>query len=179
MFIGFFVTASTFVNATEFTNELRLCYHYGCSKQVSFEVSEAGRARLAEIFSDVGHAHAEREAIADAIVELYREAAAHAPISADKGGNFGDGSADGRMDCVDHSENDTTFMRYLAGQGWLRHHRVEKPAWRAPWIVDLHYASRLTDAQSGEAWIVDSWFFDFGHKPVVLPYQQWKKGYTP
>ncbi|MGL6070944.1 hypothetical protein [Craterilacuibacter sp.] len=118
----------------------------------------------------------ERAAIAQAVQRLYLAAAEHAPIAADRGGNFADGSADGRMDCVDHSQNDTTFLQYLAQQGLLQHHRVAAPVWRAPWIIDLHYASQIIEIASETPWVVDSWFFDFGHEPVVVPYQQWKKG---
>ena len=53
------------------------------------------------------------------------------PIWQDKGGNFRDGPAEGRMDCVDHSSNVSTFLTYLQDHGWLQYHTVGKPAARA------------------------------------------------
>ncbi|WP_235930217.1 hypothetical protein [Craterilacuibacter sinensis] len=158
---------------------LTICYHYGCSKSASFFPAADTRDEVAALFKQVASAPEERAAISLAVQRLYREAAQHAPIASDKGGNLADGTADGRMDCVDHSQNDTTFLHYLARQGLLQHHRVADTVWRAPWIIDLHYASRIIETADDSNWVVDSWFFDFGHEPVIVPYQLWKKGYHP
>lgn len=158
---------------------LPLCYHYGCSREAHVNVDDDSRRWLAAVLADGATAEAEREAVRSAVQQLYLMAGKSAPIWQDKGGNFSDGGAEGRMDCVDHSSNVTTFLHYLQEQGWLRFHSVAKPAWRAPWIVNLHYTAVLRDNGSGLDWAVDSWFKDFGALPEVVPLAIWKEGYSP
>lgn len=158
---------------------LPLCYHYGCKREARFEVAADDKQRLSRLLAGGATAEAEREAVRSAIQQLYLTAGKSTPIWQDKGGNFSDGGAEGRMDCVDHSSNVTTFLRYLQDQGWLRFHSVSKPAWRAPWIVNLHYTAVLHDSDSGQDWAVDSWFKDFGAQPEVVPLAIWKEGYSP
>ncbi|WP_230623349.1 MULTISPECIES: hypothetical protein [Chromobacterium] len=158
---------------------LNICYHYRCSRQAYFEISEEARDWLAARLARAGSAAAEREAVSDAVVALYRIAARDTPIWQDKGGNFHDGPAEGRMDCVDHSSNVTAFLGYLDRQGWLKFHHAAPPAWRAPWILDLHYTGVLHDIAAGQDWAVDTWFRDFGEPPVVVPLSIWMKGYEP
>lgn len=156
-----------------------VCYGYGCRHQAQVTILPEEATRLASHFSAVTDAESERAALAVAVQDLYQVAAQYTPIHQDKGGNVADGAAPGRMDCVDHSQTDTAFLTYLAAQGLLRHHDVLKPAYRAPWFFDLHYASQIRDQSSNEAWIVDSWFHDFGAKPEVVPLSEWADGWSP
>ncbi|AXE34143.1 hypothetical protein [Chromobacterium phragmitis] len=158
---------------------LNICYHYGCSRHAQFGISEEEHDWLATRLARADSASAEREAVADAVLALYRIAARTTPIWQDRGGNFRDGPAEGRMDCVDHSSNVTTFLNYLQRQGWLKFHRAAPPEWRAPWILDLHYTGVLRDNTDGQNWAVDSWFKDFGEPPVVVPLSVWMTGYEP
>ncbi|WP_440027459.1 hypothetical protein [Chromobacterium amazonense] len=162
-----------------FADALNICYHYRCSRHASFELSAEEHDWLAARLSQADTAQNEREAVADAVQALYFIAARDMPIWQDKGGNFHDGPAEGRMDCVDHSSNVTTFLRYLDSQGWLKFHRAAPPEWRAPWILDLHYTGVLHDNAANQDWAVDTWFKDFGEPPVVVPLSVWMKGYEP
>ncbi|MCD4500087.1 hypothetical protein [Chromobacterium vaccinii] len=158
---------------------LNICYHYGCSRHAQFDISDEEHDWLAARMSRSDSAASEREAVADAVLTLYRIAARDTPIWQDKGGNFRDGPAQGRMDCVDHSSNVTTFLNYLQRQGWLKFHRAAPPEWRAPWILDLHYTGVLHDNAANQDWAVDTWFKDFGEPPVVVPLSVWMTGYEP
>ena len=162
-----------------YADTLNICYHYGCSKHAYFEISPEAKQRLSTLLDSANSPDSERERVKDAVVELYRQAGQSTPVWQDKGGNVNDGPADGRMDCVDHSSNVTTFLRYLQGKGWLKYHVTATPQWRAPWIVDLHYTAVLHDATTGDDWAVDSWFKDFGAPPAVVPLTIWKEGYAP
>ena len=101
-------------------------------------VDADARARLQALFQHINSAAAERDAVRDAVQQLYLNAGAQSPIYQDKGGNFRVGLAEGRMDCAYHSTNTTTFLNYLAAQGWLQYHSVGKPVYRLPRIIDLH-----------------------------------------
>ncbi|UOO82343.1 hypothetical protein LVJ83_02385 [Uruburuella testudinis] len=158
---------------------LKICFHYGCKAETAVNVSAVVKQQLAARFAGVADAAAEREAVRDAVQQLYLNAGRQSPIYQDKGGNFSDGTAEGRMDCVDHSSNSTTFLNYLAAQGWLKFHSVGKPVYRLPRIIDLHYAAQLIENENGGKWVVDSWFEDFGAAPAIVDWPAWKKGWRP
>ncbi|MCW3479387.1 hypothetical protein OL229_07380 [Neisseriaceae bacterium JH1-16] len=166
--------------APAWSTTLKVCYHYGCQRQASFEVDEQAESTLAALFAashdDVG----ERSAVVQAVQQLYQVAATQfAPIAEDRGGNFSDGTAEGKMDCVDHSTNVQGFLDYFLAHGWLRYHQLMGRTWRAPRVLDLHYAAQLHDIVDGSDWIVDSWFKDFGAPPLMVPLAIWMEGYSP
>lgn len=173
------VLASVLSSTPSFSQTLSVCYHANCFKKVTLKVSSNTHSQVGAFFSSITSATEEREAIRHAVRKLYLEAAKYSPIASDRGGNFNDTSADGRMDCVDHSRNDTTFLTYLQQQGWLSYHRVGEIVWRNPLIINLHYASQVIDINTGNSWVVDTWFLDFGELAIVIPYEQWKSGYSP
>ncbi|POZ62293.1 hypothetical protein [Chromobacterium alticapitis] len=162
-----------------FADALNICYHYRCSRQTSFEVTDEAQAWLATRLARADSPQSERAAVADAVQTLYFLAAQDSPIWQDRGGNSHDGPAEGRMDCVDHSSNVTTFLRYLDRQGWLKYHHAAPSEWRAPHILDLHYTGVLHDVAAKQDWAVDTWFKDFGEPPVVVPLSVWMTGYEP
>ncbi len=157
----------------------KVCYGYGCRQQVQVTILPEEAQRLAAYFAEVETAADERQALASALQDWYHIAAQHTPIAQDKGGNASDGTATGKMDCVDHSETDTAFLNYVQRQGWLRHHDVLAPAYRAPRFFDLHYASQVREQNGGKAWVIDTWFHDFGARPEVLPLTTWAEGWSP
>ncbi|UTH72702.1 hypothetical protein [Chromobacterium sp. IIBBL 290-4] len=158
---------------------LNICYHYRCSRQAYFDISDEERDWLAARMAQADSAESERAAVGDAVQTLYFIAARFTPIWQDKGGNIHDGPAEGRMDCVDHSSNVTTFLHYLERQGWLKFHHAAQAEWRAPHILDLHYTGVLHDDAANQDWAVDTWFKDFGEPPVVVPLSVWMTGYEP
>lgn len=157
---------------------LPLCYGYGCRVDTRFAVSTPQQAEVAQLFAHVATPDDERRAVSQAIGLLERIAGEQTPIRDDKGGNFSDGTSPGRRDCVDHSTTNAEWLLWLRDKGWLRLHTPAGKAWRAPWIVDLHYTAVMTDA-GGRQWAVDSWFFDNGHDAAVVPLDVWMKGYSP
>ena len=162
-----------------FSQTLSVCYQANCLEKTSFTVSSGTRSQVGIFFSSVTSATEEREAIRHAVRRLYLEAAKYSPIASDRGGNFKDSSVKGRMDCVDHSRNDTTFLIYIQQQGWLNYHQIGEIVWRNPLLINLHYASQIIDINAGNSWVVDTWFLDFGELATVVPYEQWKSGYSP
>ncbi len=179
VFFTILVLASVLSSTPSFCQTLLVCYHANCFKKKTFEISSNTHNQVATFFSSVTSAADEREAIRYAVRELYLEAAKYSPIASDRGGNFSDITADGRMDCVDHSRNNFTFLTYMQQQGWLQYHRVGEIVWRNPLIINLHYAGQILDINTGTSWVIDTWFHDFGELAVIIPYEQWKNGYYP
>jgi hypothetical protein len=168
-----------FSSVPSLSQTLSVCYQANCLEKTSFTVSSDAHSQVGIFFSSVTSAIEEREAIRHGVRRLYLEAAKYSPIASDRGGNFKDSSVKGRMDCVDHSKNDTTFLVYIQQQGWLNYHQIGEIVWRNPLFINLHYASHIIDINNMNSWVVDTWFLDFGELATVIPYEQWKSGYSP
>lgn len=138
------------------------------------------QAVLAAYGSPAASAAAERVQIARAVAELERRVGALTGTSRDHGGTFGYGGGEGEMDCIDEATNTTTYLRLLAGAGLLRWHTVAPRANRGGLIGFRwpHNTAALEEI-GGEIWAVDSWFFDNGVAPVIVPLDQWLEGWSP
>ena len=141
---------------------INICYHYGCSRHAYVDIPAEADAWLAARLSAANSPETERSAVRDAVTALYHIAARTLPIWQDKGGNFRDGPAEGRMDCVTTAAMSAPSSLICRHHGWLQYHTVGKPAWRAPLLLDLHYTAVLRDMLSGRDWAVDSWFRTLG-----------------
>jgi hypothetical protein len=159
--------------------EVTICYNWGCHAEarVVFDVNDL--LRIGALFDDVDTAALERASIQLAIGMMERIAGEQTPTRNDRGGNVNDDGVDGRMDCIDHSHNTTAYLRLLERRGLLRFHRVLDPVERAPWLVDVHWAARIQELDSGAQYVVDSWFFDNGQPAAIFTLQDWKHGATP
>lgn len=159
--------------------ELTLCYHYGCDRNRRIELDDTAQIWFRQRLDDVANAADERAALQDIVLSYYQRAAREAPIASDRGGNHEDATNVGRMDCLDHSHNVLVLLQLLAGKGWLHHHQLLGQVHRAPLLFDHHAAVAVRDVTSGQDWVIDSWFRDFGAPPVVVPLAIWKEGFSP
>jgi hypothetical protein len=158
---------------------LSICFNYGCRDRQAIEVVAEDLDALRGRFDAVTDSLDERDAIGAAVAALYRIAARQSPIWRDRGGNVADDDTKhGRMDCIDHSTNTTTFLRLLARLGWLRFHAVGDPVERG-WVLSNHRAATIRDRTSAAEYTVDSWFFDPGVLPVVYPLKEGLDGRRP
>lgn len=123
---------------------LELCFGYGCNEEVGALILESELDRVAVLFADVGDAASERDAVANAVGALYRLVGGQTPVFMDRGGNYADDEAYGRMDCIDHSTTTTRMLALMARRGWLRFHEVEEPARRAR-IFTQHFSARMRE----------------------------------
>lgn len=158
---------------------VEICYNWGCQSraQVVFDVNDL--LRIAALFDGADTPALERASIRLAIGMMARIAGEQTPTHNDRGGNLEDEGIDGRMDCIDHSRNTTAYLKLLERRGWLRFHEVLDPVQRAPWFVDVHWAARIREHDTGEDYVVDSWFFDNGQPAAVFTLREWKSGAEP
>lgn len=157
-------------------DEVTICYNYGCFAKAQVKFSEAQLADLQRLLAAAGDAKAERAAISAVIGRMYAIAGEQTPIWRDKGGNFADRGEDGQMDCIDHSENTYTFLGLLELHGWLRFHEVLEPIRRVRYLIAVHWAARIRDKGTQQAYAVDSWYVDNGHPALVIPVEDWRSG---
>lgn len=160
-------------------DQVTICYNYDCAvkAEVIFNGKQLNKVR--SLFSDEKNAEAERRAISQAIGLFATFSGEQTPTHNDKGGNAHDDGVDGRMDCLDHSHNTTEYLKLLERHGWLKFHKVLERVMRAPYLVDDHWAGRIVETQTGQEYIVDSWFFDNGHPAAIFTLEDWKHGAEP
>lgn len=159
--------------------ELPICYNYDCATREYFSLSRTDLIQLGALFRGLKSPAAERTSIGLAIGFLNTLAGAQTPVHNDRGGNFDDDGVDGRMDCIDHATTATGYLQFLQQRGLMRMHTVGDPVYRAPYIVNDHWAASVRDKHSGEEYAVDAWFFDNGHPAAVVPLPAWVKGWEP
>jgi hypothetical protein len=158
--------------------EVPVCFNYGCKDvaTVSFGLSELGEIK--RLFAEAASPQAEREAIARAMGTLYFHAALQTPTWRDRGGNIDDDELDGRMDCIDHSTNTTSYLALLQRTGLLRFHVVTGRVQRGRFLA-IHWGAGIAEKATEARWIVDTWFLDPGSPATIYPLDEWLEGARP
>lgn len=158
-----------------------ICYGYGCIAQAQIRFSEAQLRDIGRQLSVAVDAAEERKLLAVAVGELYGWAGQQSDIRNDRGGNYADGHAPGKMDCIDHSTSTTRLLKLLQARGSLRWHRVLEPEVRNwAFVFPAHWSAVIEEKKDGGArFVVDSWFVDNGQPAVILPLAEWKEGAGP
>lgn len=168
-----FIFASSPVNAQSFS----VCFEHGCASSVAVTLGTFDWQKIRELFAHAENAESERAQIAKAIA-LLETIAAEKIGAADRGGT---GLVyTGQMDCIDESINTTTYLTLFMHTALLRWHRVEKPATRG-WLLFgwPHTTAVMSEPETQQHFAVDSWFYDNGTAPVIVPLEEWKKGWKP
>jgi hypothetical protein len=96
--------------------------------------------------------------------------------------NFTHHGESGQMDCIDESSNTLTYLTLLEDGKLLTWHRAGVRINRGPYSLVIqvpHSAAGMVEIASGDRYAVDSWFGANGEPALVLPYDQWARGYRP
>ncbi len=158
------------------TLKLEVCYNYGCKEKASILLAEKDFDLLRSMFHGLDSAEKEKASIRQAIAQIEKIVGRNLPTVNDVGGNYQKGMVEiGQMDCIDESTNTTSYLTFLQQQGLLRWHEVEERAFRAPYLFDQHWAAQIRERNSGDRFVVDSWFDDNGKPPLIQPLDDWKR----
>ncbi|MBD3610054.1 MAG: hypothetical protein HUJ30_05845 [Gammaproteobacteria bacterium] len=131
-------------------------------------------SKIAALFSSVKSPAEERQQLRLAIAEFELLAAQYTPTGNDVGENYREGMKEtGQQDCIDESLNTSTYISYMLEQGWLKWHKLEERAFRAPWLFDQHWSAQISQINTGTRYVVDSWFFDNGQPAVIQTLADW------
>lgn len=160
------------------------CHNWSCAGSVEVEFAEPFLREIADLMRPASSAAHERELLAVALGRIYAYAGARTRIGNDRAGNTDDAEIDGRMDCIDHSNNTTTLLGIFERRGWLRFHRAAAPRFRHRlFVLPVHRSAVIEevlrsaddplDVASGERFAVDSWLVDPGLPVVILPMDDW------
>jgi len=166
-----------------------ICHGFGCRYESSVTITGEEWRQIEAFFrKPAGTPTAEREQIRRAVGWFEVIVGRHSPIHLDRGKNELPGKSSrvrlgrdefvngrsrvGQMDCIDESRNVTTYLTLMEQAGLFDHHRVVERALRQS-AVDQHYAGQIEEIDSGERWVVDSWFYDFGSLPYLEESREW------
>lgn len=170
-------------------NNFTHCFNYGCQTQAKVALPAATEKKLKKLFSPAPKsAKSERLKIAQAIGIFETDIGAMTGTANDYHGTFRLYQTDApstrnfQQDCVDESTNTTIYLSLLNQMGFLKFHNVGFPATRQPFSNGnrwWHQTATIQETSSSAIYVVDSWFFDNGAPAVVIPLNEWKKGWHP
>lgn len=76
--------------------------------------------------------------------------------------------------------NTTTYLYMMQQDGLLQWHRLRDPLTRGFFFFGWPRTTAVIEARGDHSlWAVDSWFYDNGLIPEILPLEQWKEGWSP
>lgn len=149
-------------------------YSAGKQVQTTISINAEDWARLEGFFAPPpANALEERHRIRYAIAVFEQIAGVQTPTWQDLAVNTGHLGSNGALDCIDESTNTTVYLRVLAQQGLLRFHEVEPPIARHRVFVDIHQTAVIRELESGQRFVVDSWFRDNGFPPYITTVDAW------
>ena len=157
---------------------LEVCYDFGC-KNRSMVTLDRSEWDSVEKLLDAQNPRDERKQIKHAIARMETLIGQYTPLHKDLGMNLpitdAAESSDlfpGQLDCIDESINTTRYLQLMQQRGLLRFHSVLKRAYRRSFITQ-HWAAQIIDHQSGQKFVIDSWFEKNGEPPVLVSSERW------
>lgn len=175
------VFPSELVIADPTPTRFSVCLNYGCDtvKTVGFQANQW--AAIKALFrKPPSTAEQERERLKMAIALIEYLVGDLAGTSQDKAGDLAGLGLPGQQDCIDESVNTSLYLTLLQSVGLMRFHSVEDRATRSYVIFGYpHTTAVIRENPSGKKFAVDSWFYDNGKPPVIIPLETWKDGWEP
>lgn len=158
------------------------CHAYGCASHYLVELNKSQWKQIDKIFARPSkNAAQERERIIKAVGLFERMVGGMTGTDADVKGTFRK-TGENQLDCVDESTNTTIYLDLLKQRGHLTFHDIEQPQIRLPFVGGgawIHQTAVMRERESGIDYAVDSWFYDNGIEPVIVPLEDWRKGWKP
>jgi hypothetical protein len=158
-----------------------VCFDHSCRTIVTRSVSNREWQMItAPLQTPASMAADERTAIAHAIALMEQAVGKKTGTTGDRGGNLAGFGKPGQMDCIDESSNTTTYLKMLQQEDLFRFHEVRDRSTRFGLLAGMpHTSAVIRDIASGQDYVVDSWFYDNGKLPVIMPLEEWKSGWRP
>ena len=160
-----------------------VCHSHSCQKVTNTGLTTEEWRQVRQIFiPSAKSAEAERRQIGEAIAYLERTVGRKIGTDKDRARNFSwhFGSGGSQLDCIDESTNSTTYMTLMANDGLLQWHRVSETETRGFVLFGWpHTTAVIQEKRNGNQWAVDSWFYDNGQEPAILPLSVWADGWEP
>ena len=162
--------------------EFSICYDNSCDSVTHVSLTESEWQSVRDIFiQKPDDASQERGLIASTIGYLEQIVGKKTGTYRDKAKNFnGRGLGGGQLDCIDESTNTTLYLMMLYKDGLIQYHGIEDRVTRGFFLFGWpHTTAVIRELESSQAFAIDSWFYDNGIPPAVLPLQVWQSGWEP
>ncbi len=159
-----------------------VCYKHTCEVVETQSLTKSEWREVHNIFKSPSHSpESERVLIKKAVAHMEKLIGRKVNTSSDKGGNFAGMFEDGnQMDCIDESSNTTTYLALMQKHDLLKWHQVQPTKTRGFFIFGMpHTTAVIKETRSAKVWAVDSWFYDNGVEPEILPISKWSDGWSP
>jgi hypothetical protein len=158
-----------------------VCHGNGCRLSTPIILTTQEWDKVRAVFEPPPRDAAEERArIAKAVGVLETLSGIRAGTFDDTAGTFPGGGSASQMDCVDEAVNTTTALAMMIGDGLVTRHDLRGPDSRGHFVSGWpHVTAVIVDKDTGQAFAVDSWFFDNGRPATVVPLDVWKDGYRP
>ena len=156
-----------------------VCYDFGCKSKSTVRLPVTEWQEVTGWFNPVAETpEQEREQIKNAIgwmeVLIGRYTPTHKDLAFDLPPQDNVSHLfPGQQDCIDEAFNTSTYLRLLELNNLLKHHTVIEQAYRQA-IFDQHWAGQVQEKETGNRYIVDSWFQPNGFLPVIQASQDWE-----
>ncbi len=157
-------------------DHIPVCMNFSCRDKQIISISPEEWDSIANwLRQPVGDAEGERLNIKKAIGWMEVIVGRHTPTHRDVGGDLADLDVEfpGQLDCIDESLNTTTYLKLFEQNDLLKYHKVVDRAYRRA-ILDQHWAGQIEVLDSGERWVIDSWFQNNGYLPYVQKNEEWE-----
>jgi len=155
------------------------CHGGGCAAVESVSLAEEEWEQVSLLFASMPeNAIEERERVAQAVALLENMVGVITDTTTDRGGTFQGAGIPGQLDCIDESVNTTSYLKMLRENNFLRFHEIAGTRTRGYFLRGWpHTAAIIREIDSDQVYVVDSWFYDNGEPPVILPLQVWQNGW--
>ena len=151
------------------------CFDFGCKTTRELHYTPADWQAIETLFGDqVTDAASEKQAIRRAVALMERISGELSGTRLDKGGNYPGSDIPQQMDCIDESTNTYQYLSALQQLGLLRWHRVDQKQRRIVWFA-THWSASIREIDSGQVFVVDSWYRDNGELPYIQPLGDWRR----
>jgi hypothetical protein len=152
------------------------CYDFGCKTTQELHYSAANWDEIKALFTPASiDGAAEKQAIRRAVAAMERISGELSGTFRDKGGNYPGSDIIRQMDCIDESTNTFQYLAALDELNLLKWHRVDNKQRRIVWFVAVHWTATITELDSGERFVVDSWYRDNGELPYIQRLADWER----
>ena len=160
--------------ASPIYHDIRICHGFGCNIESTISLSTTEWRSVSGWFkTKAPNPSTERDHIRQAIGWMEVLVGRHGPGRKDRALDLQHVAyRTGQMDCIDESINTTTYLKLFEKQSLLRWHRVVERIQRRA-LLDAHWASQIEEIQTGDRYVIDSWFQDNGLLPNVQRAEDW------
>ncbi len=159
-----------------------LCHGFGCSHRSRVQLSEKQWSKVAAVFARPAATPAkERAQITKAVAVLEIESTKAARLAPDHGQAHTFEKDQAQMDCLDETINTSHYIEFLADAGFLKYHDPALPLHRGFFVDGMwpHNSAAVKEKNTGAVYAIDSYYFDSGKPPAIVPIDTWLDEWRP